>query len=64
MEPQPRPHMFPLTLGWAILVLGGCGAVVTGADNDAIPFLIANSAVGLACILAAVVMAISGRDSQ
>ncbi|MEU4406436.1 hypothetical protein AB0F88_18105 [Streptosporangium sp. NPDC023963] len=64
MKPQSRPHMLPLTLGWAILILGGCGAVATGADNDAVPFLIANSAVGLACILTAAVMAISGRDSQ
>ncbi|MGS2647810.1 hypothetical protein [Streptosporangium sp. LJ11] len=56
--------MLPLTLGWAIPVLGGCGAVATGADNDAAPFLIAHSAAGLACILTAAVMAISGRDSQ
>ncbi|GAA3442358.1 hypothetical protein [Planomonospora venezuelensis] len=64
MKPQNRSHMFPLTLGWAVLLLGGCGAVASGVDNDAIPFLIANSAVGLGCILTSAVMAISGRDPE
>ncbi|GIH77170.1 hypothetical protein [Planobispora longispora] len=56
--------MFPLTIGWAVLLLGGCGAVASGVDNDAVPFLIANSAVGLGCILTSAVMAISGRDPE